>query len=170
MPAWPITRSRGSLEPLADAETVPGHYRIGVRRVCPHADDRAGQREPIGIQPGKQLAEGGDCALQRRSAQRIRGTKLVELIAEGIGKEPRLAVYRGKKIAHSEPMAAGTFAEAGANILDWLESHATARASRWRMDEPNCLCVRVVHGGWKFTQPAAMTASSEPDARPLAVR
>ena len=87
------------------------------------------------------------------------GKKVVEIICEGIGRDPKLSVYRGKKIARTEPIAARNFGEAAASILEWL-------AGRKNTPEPllkgiECACIRVVHGGALYDQPAEITNEVE---------
>lgn len=85
--------------------------------------------------------------------------KLIEVICEGIGREAKLSVYQGKKIASSEPIEARNFNEAAASILEWL-------MRRKDRGEPtlsgiDCAGVRVVHGGSRFTKPVEVTAEVE---------
>ncbi len=96
------------------------------------------------------------CRSNQRSASE--GVKLVELIVEGIGKEAKLSVYQGKKTVGTEAVSASNFEEAAASALDWLNNKSNTRESPWKLSETDCICVRVVHGGWKFTEPVEMTA------------
>jgi len=105
------------------------------------------------------------CHPGQRSASE--GTALVEVIVESIGKQPKLSVYQRKKISSSESIAGDSFEEAGAEILNWLDSNSTTHDPQWRMDEVDCICVRVVHGGWKFTQPVEITSDVEREIKAL---
>jgi acetate kinase len=81
--------------------------------------------------------------------------KLVEVICEGIGSDPKLSLYEGKKIASSEPIEARDFGEAAAFILSWLQQRQIASEPLLRGVE--CACIRVVHGGSRFTEPVEFT-------------
>jgi acetate kinase len=117
--------------------------------------------------PGSNSLKAGivSCSPPQRNASG--GAKLVDLILEGIGKAAKLSVYRGKKIAHSEPVAADSFQEAAAAILRWLDGKSAASESQWNMDAVDCIGVRVVHGGSRFTGPVEFGAEFEAEVRAL---
>lgn len=119
------------------------------------------------LNPGSNSLKAGIVCCGSDQANASEGKKLVELMVEGIGKEPKLTLYRGKKPISSEPISAGSFEEAGASILRWLDSRSAAEESQWNMDKVDCICVRVVHGGWWFTEPAEITAEVENKIRAL---
>jgi acetate kinase len=118
--------------------------------------------------PGSNSLKAGivscDSAHQSASAQ----TKLVEIIVEGIGKEPRLSVYRGKAIAHFEPIAAQDFEDAASSVLAWLDSRPKAAEPQWNLQDVTCVGIRVVHGGPDFPKPALVTAEVENAIREFA--
>ena len=94
------------------------------------------------------------------------GEKLVEIICEGIGKQAKLSLYRGKNIASSEPIAARDFGEAAASILEWLGRRESASGSEHErpgheLDGVDCACIRVVHGGARFREPVEIAADVE---------
>lgn len=93
------------------------------------------------------------------------GEKLVEVICEGVGRDPKLSVYRGKKIANTEPIAAGNFGEATASILEWLAGRNNAPEPL--MNGIECACIRVVHGGARYAEPAEITNEVERDISDL---
>jgi acetate kinase len=129
--------------------------------------------------PGSNSLKAGvvRCEANQRSA--AEGAKLVELIVEGIGQEPKLeskqerkqeptlGVYEGKKVVSAEPVEAGSFEQAGESLLRWLEKKAAAHPSPWKLDEVDCIGVRVVHGGWRFAQPVEMTDEVESEIAAL---
>lgn len=118
--------------------------------------------------PGSNSLKAGivSCNPGRQSAWA--NTKLVEIIVEGIGKEPKLSVYQGKGIDHSEPIAGRDFEEAAVSILNWFDSRAKAAELQWNLDDVDCVGIRVVHGGSRFTKPTAMTSEVEHTIRELA--
>lgn len=117
--------------------------------------------------PGSNSLKAGIVRCPAAQVSASAGTKLVEVIVEGIGKDPRLSVYRGKSIAHSEPLQARDFSEAAASILGWLEGGSEHNRG-WQMSQVGCVGVRVVHGGPRFNQPAEITAEVEREISNLA--
>jgi acetate kinase len=123
--------------------------------------------------PGSNSLKAGivSCRPPQRNASG--GAKLVDLILEGIGRQAKLSVYRGKKIDHSEPIAAASFAEAATGILRWLDGKSAAPDAQWSpnaqwsLDNVGFVCVRVVHGGSSFTQPTEITNEVEAEIRAL---
>jgi acetate kinase len=118
--------------------------------------------------PGGNSLKAGivSCEPQERCASDA--AKTVEVIVEGIGQQPTLGVYRGKEIAHSEPIAADNIEEAAESILDWLENYAETAQLRWRLRDTNCIGVRVVHGGSHFTAATEITSKVETEIADLA--
>lgn len=96
------------------------------------------------------------CNTAARSASE--NTRLIEIIVEGIGKDPKLSVYQGKEIAHSEPIPAKDFEEAAASILNWFDSRAKVAELQWNLHQVGCVGIRVVHGGSYFTKPTEITS------------
>jgi acetate kinase len=117
--------------------------------------------------PGSNSLKAGivRCSAAEPSASGV--TKLVEVIVEGIGKNPRLSLYHGKSIAHAEQMQAQNFGEAATGILRWLEQGA-AQSRGWQMSQVGCVGIRVVHGGPKFTQPVEIDTEVEREISELA--
>jgi acetate kinase len=117
--------------------------------------------------PGSKSLKAGIVCCSAAQPSASAGTKLVEVIVEGIGKEPRLSLYRGKSIAHSEPLQACNFGEAAAGILRWLDQGAMHNCD-WQMSQIRCVGIRVVHGGPKFSQPVEINAEVEREISELA--
>jgi acetate kinase len=115
------------------------------------------------VNPGSNSLKAGivRCRPGQRSASE--GTKLVEVIVEGIGKDPKLSLYRGKDIERSESIIASNFEQASRSILGWLESQ-----SGWKLNDLDCAGVRVVHGGAQFKRPSPMTSKVEEQITELA--
>lgn len=105
------------------------------------------------------------CRSDQRSASD--GTKLVEVIVEGIGKEAKLSVYAGKKIDSSESIRAANFEQAAAGILRWFDGKSAGSDSQWKIDEVSSVCIRVVHGGPRFTRPMEITQEVESEIAAL---
>ena len=111
--------------------------------------------------PGSNSLKAGIVACHAGQRFASGGEKLVEVIAEGIGKDAKLSVYRGKSIAHSEALRAHDFKEAAAGILDWLEKSGSSQKSGWKLDRTDAIGIRVVHGGDLFTCPTELTPEVE---------
>jgi acetate kinase len=84
------------------------------------------------------------------------GKKLVSLILEGIGKDPRLSILDGKNPSRTEPISAKDYGEAATNILRWLE-----KENHFPLRDIRCVGVRVVHGGRSFNGATRVTAEVE---------
>ena len=110
--------------------------------------------------PGSNSLKAGIVRCSAGQPSASAGTKLVELIVEGIGKDPRLSLYRGKSIEHVEPLQARDFGEAAAGILRWLDGGA-AQNRGWQMNQVACVGIRVVHGGPRFKHPVEINAGVE---------
>ncbi len=80
----------------------------------------------------------------------------MSVILEGIGKTPCLSVLQGKETVHTEPMQAKDYGEAAASVLRWLEGE-----KHIVQQDIQCVGVRVVHGGRRFTQAEKITAEVE---------
>ena len=106
------------------------------------------------------------CPTGHRSASDC--TKLVEVIVEGIGKDARLSLYRGKEIARSEKIAANDFGQAAGCILTWFENESRTSEPDWNLDQLDCAGIRVVHGGAIFARPAPVDARVEKEIAQLA--
>lgn len=94
-------------------------------------------------------------------------TKIVEVILEGIGKQAKLSVYSGKKIARSEPVNAPDFEGAATAILHWMDAQNT-QGAKWDLNNIELVGIRVVHGGARFLEPALVTAEVEKEILELA--
>jgi acetate kinase len=112
------------------------------------------------LNPGSNSLKAGILDCQPQQATAADGVKLVEVIIEGIGNEPRLSVYEGKKQTGAEPIAAKNMEEAATELLRWLEARG-GESGAWRQDDVHCVCVRVVHGGPNLTEPTEITAEVE---------
>ncbi len=110
--------------------------------------------------PGSNSLKAGIVRCSAAESSASAGTKLVEVIVEGIGKDPKLSLYRGKSIAHVEPLKARDFGEAAAGILRWLDGGA-AQNREWQMSQVGCVGIRVVHGGPHFNRPVEINAEVE---------
>ncbi len=118
--------------------------------------------------PGSNSLKAGIVRCPAAQSPASSGEKLVEVIVEGIGKDPRLSVYRGKSIAHSEPIQARDFADASASILRWLEHRSASQEPAFELSHIECVGIRVVHGGAGFTKPTPITAEVEQEISALA--
>ncbi|MFZ0745432.1 MAG: acetate/propionate family kinase, partial [Terracidiphilus sp.] len=116
--------------------------------------------------PGSNSLKAGIVSCEGAQGSASTGIKLVEVIVEGIGKDPKLSVYRGKSIAHSEPIQARNFGETAAGILLWFDS--AGHGSSWPTKQVNCVGIRVVHGGSRFTRPVQITGKVEREISELA--
>jgi acetate kinase len=117
--------------------------------------------------PGSNSLKAGIVRCSAAQPSASAGAKLVEVIAEGIGKDPRLSLYHGKSIAHVEPLQARNFGEAAAGILRWLDQGA-AQNRGWQMSQIGCVGIRVVHGGPKYSGPVEINAEVEREISELA--
>lgn len=111
--------------------------------------------------PGSNSLKAGIVSCEPEHCSASEDTKIIDVIVEGIGKQPKLGVYAGKEIAHSEPIAARDFAEAAESILTWLEGRAETADAHSRLKETGCIGVRVVHGGKRFDAPTEVTPQVE---------
>lgn len=111
--------------------------------------------------PGSNSLKAGIVACRPGQPSASAGRKLVEVIAEGIGKDAKLSLYNGKSIAHTEPIHANDFNQAAAGILNWLQKSGSSQRPGWNLDSIDGMGIRVVHGGGRFTQPAALTSGVE---------
>ena len=118
--------------------------------------------------PGSNSLKAGIVRCSPAQPSASAATKLVEVIVEGIGKDPKLSLYHGKSVAHSEPLPARDFHEAAASILRWLDQGAATPSREWQMSQVGCVGIRVVHGGPRFNQPVEITAEVEREITNLA--
>lgn len=109
--------------------------------------------------PGSNSLKAGVVRCQAEQETAADGDKVVEVICEGIGSNPKLSVYRGKEIAGSEPIEARNFDEAATSILKWLAEQKNA--SEKLLARIGSACIRVVHGGARFSEPAEITTEVE---------
>jgi acetate kinase len=94
------------------------------------------------------------CSPTQQSA--YQGRKLTSVILEGIGKTPRLSVLQGKKTIRTETIQAEDYSEAAESIFAWLEEKQNIAKQ-----DIQCIGVRVVHGGRRFTQAVKISAEVE---------
>jgi acetate kinase len=118
--------------------------------------------------PGSNSLKAGvvRCDPDQRSASE--GTKLVEVIVEGVGRDPRLSLYRGKEIVRSERISADDFEQACHSTVGWLQSQGSTLSPGWKLSDLDCAGVRVVHGGAEFSRPAKITSQVERQIAELA--
>jgi acetate kinase len=81
------------------------------------------------------------------------GKYLASVSVEGIGKEPALLRYEGKKIVARDPIDAADYQAAARQLLHWFGRKSGLPA----LDRLACAGIRVVHGGTEFIEPARMT-------------
>lgn len=74
------------------------------------------------------------------------GTKVMSASVEGIGKESRLLVFRGREIANEERCTAADMAAGAAFALQWLREQGGTS----RLEDVAFAGVRVVHGGCRY--------------------
>ena len=134
---------------------------------APRHPNHRRQMHALVFNPGSNSLKAGIVCCQSGQQTALDGTKLVEVILEGIGKQAKLSVYRGKKIAHSEPVDAPDFEGAGTAILRWLDAQTTQGAN-WDLNKIELVGIRVVHGGARFLEPALLTAEVEKEILELA--
>ncbi len=108
-------------------------------------------------------AEIVSCQASQRYA--FEGTERVSVIVEGIGKEPTLARFRGKEQEPGEAIEAENYAQAARTILRWLEEHAGREIPH--PNDMDCVGMRVVHGGERFSAPTVITPEVEQQIRDL---
>jgi acetate kinase len=93
------------------------------------------------------------------------GKMLVSLAIEGIGKEPQLLTYDGKKIVATESIDAADYRTAAESLLERF-ANSTARGLP-ALSEIDCVGVRVVHGGLELSSPTPITAEVAEKIREL---
>ncbi len=98
--------------------------------------------EVVSCRPGQRLAS--------------EGKKLASVILEGIGKDPCLSVLQGKETIHTQPMQAKDYGEAASSTFSWLEEE-----KHIARQDIQCVGVRVVHGGRRFTEATQITPEVE---------
>jgi acetate kinase len=118
--------------------------------------------------PGSNSLKAGVVSCKPEAQSASEALKAIEVIVEGIGKEPKLGVYRGKKIVDSEPIPADDFSQAAESILSWLDRRAEITGLNWRLKDTDCIGVRVVHGGSRFAATTLITPEVEKEIEALA--
>jgi acetate kinase len=108
-------------------------------------------------------AEIVSCDVRQQYA--FESTMRVSVIVEGIGKEPKLARFRGKEQEPGEAIQAESYAQAAESILRWFEEHAGSDIPH--PNEVDCVGLRVVHGGERFSAPTVITPQVEQQIRDL---
>jgi acetate kinase len=106
------------------------------------------------MNPGGNSLKAEIVACSPKQQYAFEGQKLVSLILEGIGKEPRLSVLDGEKTSHTESIPAKDYGEAAVNIFHYLEKEN-------HLEDIRKVGVRVVHGGRSFTAATPVTAEVE---------
>jgi len=106
------------------------------------------------------------CGAAQRSVSD--SSTLIEVSIEGISKDPRLSVYEGKKVLHSESIEAGDYAEAARSIIKWLDDRSDIGQIAWNMNTVDSVGIRVVHGGARFTRPVQIDPGVEREISDLA--
>jgi acetate kinase len=84
------------------------------------------------------------------------GKKLASVILEGIGKDPCMSVLQGKETIHTQAVQAKGVSEAATSIFSWLEE-----GKHISLNDIDCIGVRVVHGGARFSAATKVTAEVE---------
>jgi hypothetical protein len=74
--------------------------------------------------PGSNSLKAELVCCKPRQRHAFDGTKLLSASVEGIGKNPVLSRLEKKKAVSSEPIAAGDYAQATENFLQWYQEHA----------------------------------------------
>ena len=108
-------------------------------------------------------AEIVSCDARQRYA--FEGTQRISVIVEGIGKQPKLARFRGKEQEPGEAIEAKSYAQAAESILRWFAEHAGSDIPHPK--DIDCVGLRVVHGGDRFSAPAVITGEVEQQIRDL---
>ena len=94
------------------------------------------------------------CAPKQQLASE--GKKLASVILEGIGNDPCMSVLQGKETIHTQPAPAKDLSEAAHSIFSWLEEE-----EHISLDDIDCIGVRVVHGGTRFSAATRVTDDVE---------
>ncbi|MBB6143935.1 acetate kinase [Silvibacterium bohemicum] len=117
------------------------------------------------MNPGGNSLKAEIIVCQPQQQHAFAGTKLISVIIEGIGKSPKLSKYQGKKIVHTESIEAADYGDAVTSLFRWLEGllplEGPLTEDLPRLDEIDCVGIRVVHGGLHFTAPALVDAEVE---------
>lgn len=113
--------------------------------------------------PGGNSLKAEIVACERDQRYAFEGAKRASVIVEGIGKQPRLAQFHGKEQQPGEAIEAKSYAQAAESILRWFEQHAGSDIPH--PNEIDCVGLRVVHGGERFSAPALITGEVEEQIR-----
>lgn len=111
------------------------------------------------LNPGGNSLKAEIVVCQPHQQHAFDGTKLISVIIEGIGKEPMLSKYHGRKTVSSELIAARDYGQAGDSLFEWL--HRPHDEDLPQLEEIDCAGIRVVHGGLHFSAPALIDAEVE---------
>jgi hypothetical protein len=84
--------------------------------------------------------------------------KLLSVIIEGIGKDPKLSRLDGKKSIDTESIEAQDYAGATESLLNW---YVNARGDFPDLTQINRAAIRVVHGGCEFDLPTTIDQTVE---------
>jgi acetate kinase len=109
--------------------------------------------------PGGNSLKAEIVSCEPRQQHAFEGTMLISVIIEGIGKDPLLSKYHGRKVIESEPIAASDYGDAAKNLLHWLQGPHKEELPG--LDEIDCVGIRVVHGGLRLTEPTQIDADVE---------
>jgi acetate kinase len=117
------------------------------------------------LNPGGNSLKAEIVCCDPRQEHAFEGTKMISVIIEGIGKEPSLSKYHGKKTVHTEAIEAADYRQATESLFAWLEGPLEEQLPK--LDEIDCVGVRVVHGGLRLTTPTVITREVEAEIEDL---
>jgi acetate kinase len=117
------------------------------------------------LNPGGNSLKAEIVVCERSQGHAFEGVKLISVIIEDIGKKAVLSKYHGKKIVHTEPIEASDYGQAVESLLAWLEGPLEEKLPR--LDEMECVGIRVVHGGLRLTAPTEIDHEVEQQIRDL---
>jgi acetate kinase len=103
------------------------------------------------------------CALEQKYA--FEAASLISISIEGIGHDPKLSQYEGKKSVSASPITAHDYAGAAESFLSWYEKQAVRNLPS--LAEIDRIAIRVVHGGSDFDAPAFLDEATEQKIKDL---
>ncbi len=90
--------------------------------------------------------------------------KLASAAFDDIGKKPKLSVYQGREVVHTEDAAVSDMQAAVMSALRWLRAQPALTGAMRNLAFAG---VRVVHGGPKYTQATLLTPAVRRDIEAL---
>jgi acetate kinase len=111
------------------------------------------------INPGGNSLKAEIVSCRKMQRYAFEGKSLLSVSVEGIGKDARISRYEGKKVVHSEAIAAADYGDAMSSLLNWWA--ANAGDSSGGLGKLDYIGVRVVHGGTNFDSPALIDSKAE---------